>query len=154
MRTEMDLLVLEDCLLWKSEQLGDDGDEDCEPNRNSTDEDHARTLAGTLFDEVVAPLAKARRVAGTRAYFPLADEAGVRSYYEKPIIRVMQSADCEFTGGGTAEGLIDALAASWTAEGEADLAAMAPRRKAIAEALHVRAAESDGSVSILCYTMF
>jgi hypothetical protein len=40
------------------------------------------------------------------------------------------------------------------AEGESDLAAMAPRLKEIAEALSQEARQGDGTVSILCYTMF
>lgn len=121
---------------------------------SSTDEDRARRLAGALFDELVTPLAEARKVAGKQAYFPLAGEAGAKTYYEEPVLRAMQPGDFEFPGGGTAEGLVDALAASWAAEGETDLAAMAPRLKEIAAALREEAAEGDGSVSILCYTMF
>ena len=121
---------------------------------SSTDLDRARSLAGALFDEVVIPLAEARKVAGQQAFFPLAGEAGATTYYEEPVLRTMQPADFEFPGGGTAEGLIDALATSWTAEGETGLAAMAPRLKEIAAALKEEAAEGDGSVSILCYTMY
>jgi hypothetical protein len=121
---------------------------------SSTDQDRARRLAGALFDEIVAPLAEARRAAGKQAYFPLAAEPGAKSYYEEPVLRVMQPADFEFPGDGTAEGLVDALAAAWMAEGETGLAAMAPRLKEIAEALRDEAAEGDGSVSIFCYTMF
>ncbi len=121
---------------------------------SSTDEEHARGLAGALFDEVIRPLAEARRVAGQQAYFPLAGDAGAKSYFEEPILGVMQPADFEFPGGGTADGLVDTLSALWTAEGETGLAAMAPRLKEIAEALRQEAAEGDGTVSILCYTMF
>ncbi len=121
---------------------------------SSTDEDHARKLAGALFDDVVAPLAESQRAAGKEAYFPLAGEAGAKSYYAAPMLRTMQPADYEFPGGGTAEGLVEALAQSWAVEGETGLAAMAPRLKEIAEALREEAVEGDGSVSILCYTMF
>ena len=121
---------------------------------SSTDEKIARTLAVNLFDEVIAPLGKARRAAGHQAYFPLAGEANADSYYEAPLLRVMQSADFEFPGGGTAEGLVDALAAAWTAAGDTELAATAPQLKEIAAALREEAIEGDGSVSILCYTMF
>ena len=121
---------------------------------SSTDEDRARRLAGALFDKVVTPLAEARKVAGKQAYFPLAGEAGTKTYYEEPVLRAMQPADFEFPGGSTAEGLVDALAASWAAEGETGLAAMAPSLKEIAAALREEAAEGDGNVSILCYTMF
>jgi hypothetical protein len=122
---------------------------------SSTDDDRARRLAGALFDEVVAPLAAARRAAGRQAYFPLAGDAGAKSYYVTPVVRVMQQpVDFEFPGGGTAEGLVDALAEWWAAQGESGLAAMAPRLKEIAEALQEQVVKSDGSVSIFCYTMF
>ena len=121
---------------------------------SSTDDNRARRLAAALFDAVVTPLAQTRRVAGKQAYFPLAAQPGAKSYFEEPILRVMQPADFEFPGGGGAEMLVDALAASWTAEGESGLAAMAPMLKEIALALREEALESDGSVSILCYTMF
>ncbi|MEX0641420.1 MAG: hypothetical protein WD468_01900 [Pirellulales bacterium] len=121
----------------------------------STDgEDRARRLAGALFDEVVAPLAAARKAGGSQAYFPMAGEQGAKSYYVTPTVRVMQPADFEFPGGGTAEGLVDALAEWWTAEGEIALASMAPSLKEIAETLQEQVVESDGSVSIFCYTMF
>lgn len=121
---------------------------------SSTDEDRVRTLAGALYDEVVVPLAEARRAAGKQPYFPLGGEPGAESYHVRPLARAMEPADFEFPGGGTAEGLIDALAAYWAAAGEPGLAAMAPRLKEIAELLREEAAESDGDVSILCYTMF
>jgi len=118
------------------------------------DENPARAIAATLFEKAIAPLAEARRAAGQQAYFPLAPESAVGSYFDEPALRVMQQADFEFPGGGTAEGLIDALAAAWSAAGESELAAMAPALKAIAEALRKEAVEGDRSVSILCYTMF
>ncbi len=121
---------------------------------SSTEENRTRKSAGALFDELVTPLAEARKVAGKQAYFPLAGESSATSYYQEPVLHKMQPADFEFPGGGTAAGLIDALAAFWTVEGETGLAAMAPKLKEIAEALQEEAAQGDGSVSILCYTMF
>ena len=121
---------------------------------SSTDDNRARRLAAALFDAVVIPLAQSRRAAGEQAYFPLSAEGDAKSYYEKPVLRLMQAADFEFPGGGTAEMLIDALAASWTEQGESGLAAMAPMLKEIAAALAEETLEGDGSVSILCYTMF
>ena len=121
---------------------------------SSTEVDRARTLAGALFDEVVTPLANARAAAAAPAYFATAGQAGAASYYQEPVLRVMQPADFEFPGGGSAAGLIDALAAHWTAEGETGLAAMAARLHEIAAALKEEAAEGEGTVSVLCYTMF
>jgi hypothetical protein len=111
-------------------------------------------LASDLFDKAVAPLAQARKSAGEQSYFPLHGEANTISYYDEPLLNTMSAADFEFPGGGSAVGLIDALAALWTVEGETSLASMAPRLKEIALALNEEAAEGDGSVSILCYTMF
>ena len=111
-------------------------------------------LAGALYDEVVMPLAEARKAAGRQEYFSLAPEPGAESYYQKPLLRAMKAADFEFPGGGTATGLIDALAAAWTADGETGLAAMAPKLKQIADTVKAEAADGDGKVNIFCYTMF
>jgi len=119
---------------------------------SSTEVTPAGTLSCALYDEVIAPLGQARKAAGQQAYFPLARQPGAKSYYDEPILRVMQPSDFPFPG--TADEVVDALAALWTAEGETELAAMAPRLKQIAEALREEAMQSDGSVSILCYTMF
>jgi hypothetical protein len=121
---------------------------------SSTEADRARATAAALFDDVVVPLAEARRAAGPQAYFPLGRDASAASYFDEPSLPTMQPADFELPGGGTAEGLVDALAQMWSAQGEAGLAALAPRLKQIAELLQAEAAEGDGSVSILCYTMF
>jgi hypothetical protein len=114
-------------------------------------QDRARQLAAALFDQVVAPLAAARAAAGNKTYFPMAAEQGVRSYYVDPM---PQPADFAFPGGGTADGLIDALVAHWTAQGETALASMGPQLKQIATALEEQAVESDGSVNAFVYTMF
>ena len=119
-----------------------------------TEADLARELAARLFDEQVCPLAEARRTGDQKPFFASAPCAQLASYYDPPTSRVMQPADFEFPGGGTAGGLIDALAARWLGEGESGLAAMAPTLKEIAAALAKEAAERDGTISILCYTMF
>jgi hypothetical protein len=118
------------------------------------EEDLARTLAGELFDNIVAPLAASRRDSAKPTYFPLAGETGAATYYEKPLLHVMQPADFEFPGGGSAQGLVEALAALWKSQGETGLAAMTPKLAKIAEVLQAEADAGDGSVSILCYTMF
>ena len=112
------------------------------------------SLAEELFDRIVVRLAKARRSAGEQAYFPLASKAGVTSYFEPTDVRAMQPADFEFPGGGTAAGLIDALTAYWIERGDTDLAAMAPLLHELAHAVAAEFEEGDGSVDILCYTMF
>ncbi|MBX7165040.1 MAG: hypothetical protein K1X74_01705 [Pirellulales bacterium] len=121
---------------------------------SSTEVDRTRALAGALFDEVIVPLAARRKAAGQQAYFPLAGEPGAKTYYEQPLLGKMQPADFEFPGGGTPEGLLEALARYWQGQGETDLAAMVPRLKEIATAVADAAHADDGSVSILCYTMF
>jgi hypothetical protein len=121
---------------------------------SSTKENRSKELAGALFDELVLPLAAARKDAGTQSYFPLAGEKGVSSYYDEPLLRVMQPADLEFPGGGTAEGLVEALGAYWRAQGEIGLAAMAERLKELVEPVREEVVEGDGSISIFCYTMF
>ena len=121
---------------------------------SSTEQDRARNTAGDLFEEFVVPLAESRRAAGQQAYFAMKPTADAESYYAEPLSRTMQPADFELPGGGTSEGLVDALAALWAAQGETGLVAMVPQLKEIAQALSEEAAEGDGSVSILCYTMF
>jgi hypothetical protein len=117
-----------------------------------TEEIDARAVA--LFDERLAPEAQARRKRGDGDFFPLGPDPKVSSYFERPAVAAMQPADFAFPGGGDADGLIDALAQSWTAEGNEQLAAMAPALKEIAAALREEAAQSDGSVDVFCYTMF
>ena len=116
--------------------------------------DSVRAVAGALFDELVVPLAEARKAAGRQSYFPLKGESGAKSYYVAPLASVMKPADFEFPGGGTADGLIDALTAYWADQGQTELAALAPRLKEVSALWREEAAESDGKVSILCYTMF
>lgn len=120
----------------------------------STETNPVDQLTQALFDDMVVPLAQSIRASGRPAYFALAGEPGAASYFETPSVGVMQPSDFEFPGGGDPEGLIDAIAAYWTEQGETGAAALAPRLKQIAQALREEAAESDGSVDILCYTMF
>lgn len=120
---------------------------------NSTEHQEFRELAGALFDEVIAPHGQTRAAAGEQAYYPTAGDAEATTYYSPPWARVMTEADFEFPGGGTADGLIDAVTALWDTQGEIELAAMAPRLKDIAEALHGEEPDDDGTVSIFCYTL-
>ena len=121
---------------------------------NSTDISRADELAGELFDRGLPQAAAALRASGRPAYFPLAGAAEARSYFESPCLGYEMGAVFDFPGGGEPEGLVDALAAYWTAQGESGLAALAPRLKAIAAALREEAAETSADVDILCYTMF
>ena len=120
----------------------------------STEKPQANFVADALFDDAIVPLADTRRDSGEQPFFPLTGRSGETTYFQPPILRLMQPADFEFPGGGSAEGLIDALAAYWQGEGESVLAALAPRLKELAAELKKEASEGDGSVSVLCYTMF
>lgn len=111
-------------------------------------------LSGALFDEVLVPLAEARHAAGAAPYFPPWKDAAVSSYFVRSDVTRLTSADFEFPGGGHAEGLVDALEAWWRAHGDHELAASAPRLKAIAQALRRESVQDDGSVDIFCYTLF
>lgn len=118
-----------------------------------TETDRARRLAGALFDEMVAPLTMARSEGGRADYFPTVGDGSGSSYFDEPLVAEMSPADFEFAGA-TPEDLLDAMSAYWLAQGEAELAEMIPRMKEIAASLREAALADDGSVSILCYTMF
>lgn len=111
-------------------------------------------LSAKLFDEVLGPLAEAKRRADDPPYFPAGRDASVTSYFETPRLRAMSHADFVFPGGGTAHGLIDALVTHWTSEAEPALAAMGPRLGEIADALDRAAMQSNDNVDIFCYTLF
>jgi hypothetical protein len=118
-----------------------------------TETDRVARLAEVLHERIIG-LAAARRAAGQPAYFPRAGERDTSTYFEGADVRVMQPADFEFPGGGTAPGLIDALVAFWMEQGETELAAMAPLLHELARTVAAELEEGDGSVDILCYTMF
>jgi hypothetical protein len=118
-----------------------------------TETDRVARLAEALHERVIG-LAAARRAGGQPAYFSPAGERDASTYFEAVDVGVMQPADFEFPGGGTAPGLIDALVAFWTEQGETELAAMAPRLHDLARTIAEELEEGDGSVDILCYTMF
>ena len=107
-------------------------------------------LAGALFDESLVPASEATRASG-QTYFAVTPETAAKSYFVQCETGL---GAVDFPGGGSAEGLIDALAEHWTKQGEQRLAAMAPRLKQIAAALREEEDRGDGSVDILCYTMF
>lgn len=106
-----------------------------------------------MFDERVVPFADARRSAGAATYFPLGREQGAHSYFTRPERATLRPADYELAGG-TAQGVLDALAARWSEQGEAELVAWIPRLREVASLLARECSESDGSVNVLCYTLF
>ena len=123
---------------------------------NPTDPQQLRSisLSRALFDQVLTPLAVSRRDARAAPYFPAWHQKGAVSYFSRSSVKRMSAADFEFPGGGTPEGLMDALVAFWAKEGESALAGIGPRLKAIAAALRDEAAAEDGNVDIFCYTLF
>lgn len=121
---------------------------------NQIDVTYSALLAGSLYDECIAPLAAARREADAPPYFALGRDPSAASYFELPPLGVARPEDLDRPEMAGAEALVDALAAHWTAEGETALAAMAPRLLAIAKALGEEQAEQGDAVDILCYTMF
>ncbi|MES2932837.1 MAG: hypothetical protein V4805_05050 [Pseudomonadota bacterium] len=121
---------------------------------NQTNTARSAHLAGAIFDEVLVPLAQARRSDGAHDYFPRWHEANASSYFLPPSLSVMSLADFEMQGAGTPEELVERLTAYWVAQDEPALAGMATRLKEVADALGEEAANNDGNVSILCYTLF
>lgn len=110
-------------------------------------------LAGALFDELVVAHATTRRSSDSGDYFPLRGDECATTYFVQPPVRTMEASDFE-PHIGEAAGLLDALAASWVAQGETELSTLVPRMRRIAEALAHDNAQSDGTVDVLCYTLF
>ena len=121
---------------------------------NSIETRLSERLAAELFDQLLVPLALARRARGAPAYFPAGREKGSTSYFSPSSISVKESCELELPGEGTAERLIEALAEFWERSGEADLCSLIPMMRTIASALEDEAVESDGTVSVFCYAMF
>lgn len=121
---------------------------------NSIEASQSERLAAELFDQVLIPMALARRACGAPAYFPDDRETGSLSYFSSPNIPRMEASACELPGHGTAEGLIEALAVFWKGSGESDLCSLVPMMRKIASALEDEAVENDGTVSVFCYAMF
>jgi len=121
---------------------------------SSTEKEFAQ-LAGAFFDDVIEPLAGAKRAEGCCSYFPAGPDEDAMTYYEAPSpVARMTRADFEFVGNGTAAGLVAELARHWDQGGERELAAAAPRLLAIADAIKRRNAQPSGNVDIFCYTLF
>jgi carbamoyltransferase len=166
MMTDMDLLVLEDRILLKAEQPAFPEklafDEDPEADKIPLDPVGAqeaaepgspRALAEALFDDFVSPHGQARRRSGRPEPFPMGSDDTRVSYFEAPLTHSM-GPGLDYPGGGTPEGLVDALERYWDSRGELELAAIAPQLKAFALAHQKVAQRSDGKVDIFVYTMF
>jgi hypothetical protein len=123
-------------------------------NMHSGETTTMETLAQSLFDEVVAPLAERRRSAGCVPYFQAKGNSDEHTYFVQPSVAIMDSADFEFPGDGDVSGLIDAVVMYWKSQGDDGLGAMAPQLKEIAEMLKKETAENEDNGDIMCYTMF
>ncbi len=121
---------------------------------NSTELSLSERLAAEAFDRIVVPLALAQRASGAPAYFPRGPERDSASYFSRPAISMMEAADFEFPGHGTAEGLIEGILGKWERSGESDLCVLGPMMRETALALQDEADENDGTVNIFCYAMF
>jgi hypothetical protein len=122
--------------------------------RTESQAERSTSLSHGLFDEVLVRLAHARRDANAAPYFPPWRDGATSSYFTPSSVGAMSPRDFEFPGGGTVEGLVDALTAFWTLEREPALAGAGPWLKAIANALRDEAQADDGNVDIFCYTLF
>lgn len=121
----------------------------------SSTEPDFEALARAFFDEVIDPLARAKRAANHPAYFPPGPDRDAETYFEAPSpVARMTPADFEFPGDGNAAGLIAELARHWSEEGEKELAAAVPRLSGIAEAIRQKNAQPSADVDIFCYTLF
>nr|WHW29212.1 hypothetical protein [uncultured bacterium] len=120
---------------------------------NPTDEPTWDELAGALFDEVIVPLAQARRDASIAAFGSAERDAGMATYFSEPGAPSISGTEFA-TSWGDAAGLVEALLVHWNDLGDSDLQVLGPRFIEIAERLAEEPAESDGSVDVLCYTLF
>jgi hypothetical protein len=111
-------------------------------------------LSGALFDDVIVPLANEHRGHSAPPQSPRWRDPDASTFFLLSSVSRMTAADFEFPGGGTAEGLVDALAAYWLGEGETRLADCVPHLREIVEALRDEVGNDDGSVDIFCYTLF
>jgi carbamoyltransferase len=167
MLTDIDVLVLEDRILFKEEQPAftdptpgmDPSMEDMElpaPEANASpriDPPVSERIADELLDGVIAPLADARRRTGQPMPLPTGPDSARVSYFE-PVMAHAIGSDLRYPGGGMPNGLIDELERYWAAHGKPELAAITPRLKELAQAIEDAEQRSDGKVDIFVYTMF
>lgn len=110
-------------------------------------------LAGALFDDVIVPLALERSNQSSADYFPLGPDEQAKTYFVEPSLAAMQAADFQ-PHPGNADGLINAVAALWAAQGEDNLAQIVGPMSEIAALLALESVQTDENVDVLCYTLF
>jgi hypothetical protein len=119
---------------------------------SSTESAAAERLALAAFDDLLVPAAAAHVAAG-QSYFARGRDATVASYFGPPTRAVLTPEDFDYPVDG-AQGLLDAAAGYWALQGEERLVSLVPALRAIATALRDEPDGGDGSVDIMCYTMF
>lgn len=120
---------------------------------NPTDVTTWESLASALFDEVVIPLAEARRDSGAPEYFPRGRRASDTTYFVEPGVRTVEQSLLEIRDTDPVA-LVDALSAMWRAQGDVDLEPLLPHLRRLATALADESTHDDGTVDPLCYTLF
>ena len=121
---------------------------------NSTEPTLSVRLAGELFDRVLIPMASARRTCVAPDHPQAGLGNGGASYLSPVSVSVMAAADFEFPGRGSADGLIEALAAFWEGSAEPELLVLTSMMRETAAALREEVVANDGTVSVFCYAMF
>ena len=124
MRTGMDLLVLEDCLLRKEEQpvLVGPAQADKPVRQDDPGGSHPEVLF--FFRQALLPLAEKLRAEG-KSCFPLRPDSRASSYFTPCRRRGVRPGDLEDPGCAP-EPMAQALVLRWEAEGFPELAALAP----------------------------
>lgn len=122
---------------------------------SSTDEDRLRAEIGSLFDDLIRPIAERMRAGGVQP-FPVRPDASLDSYYA-PRAQVSMARD-DFTAPSCLDpdDFADRLAAHWEALGRHELRDGVPRIAAVARAAHavLEVDKRDGEVSPFIYVMF
>ncbi|MES2900349.1 MAG: hypothetical protein V4723_11515 [Pseudomonadota bacterium] len=122
---------------------------------NSIDDADVEAMLGTLFDQLLMPIAESMRAEGREA-FPRKPDVSWLSYYVRRRRSVMTAAD--FASVACADGaeFVQRLQAHWQHLGRDELVAVAPQFGAAAEAL--RLARQPGAPSAepspFVYAMF
>ena len=143
MKTEMDVLVLEDCILFKHEQPEFVDPVDGTAEIRQPDADRVAKLS-RFFSEELIPVAVAIRERGV-SILPGGEADQRASYYEKYVVSDAKIAE--------EDGIAQELAELWMAQDLPELAALADPLLALALELAVDD-EQDGDLSPFIYAMF
>jgi carbamoyltransferase len=150
MRTEIDLLVMEDCLLWKIDQPAFRDVADLQRARPGNRE--KEDLAARFFDCVVVPLADTIRAGGVQ-FFALKSDSQQQTYYGEPSRRLMDRTAFELPAAESRESFVNELVSLWSAEGHPELAAMRAGLLELTEGVETPE-NFDEEVSEFTYAMF